>query len=87
MRKEIIKRNAELAAEERQRKVEDAMRITEKKEEKETANRALRDAMYTARYAEPTKAKLMSQPAAEAAALAGVTQLVQPPAPSPYRIP
>ena len=87
MRKEIIQKNAALAQEERQRKVEDAMRITEKKEEKETANRALRDAMYTARYAEPTKAKLMSQPTAEAAQLAGVAQLVAPPPPSPYRIP
>ena len=41
---------------------------------KETANRALRDAMYTARYAEPGKAKLMQQPTAEAASLAGATK-------------
>jgi len=64
------------------------MKITEKKEEKEQANRALRDSMYTARYAEPEKAKLMSQPTQEAAAIAGV--MVQPSVPtavSPYRLP
>jgi len=88
MRKEIIKKNAEIANAERERKVEDAMKITEKKEEKEQANRALRDSMYTARYAEPEKAKLMSQPTQEAAAIAGV--MVQPSVPtavSPYRLP
>merc|ERR1719310_1464171 len=85
MRKEIIKKNAELASEERARKVEDAMRITEKKEEKEAANRALRDAMYTARYAEPAKAKLMNQPSAEAAQLSGVAGMIPAPTPSPYR--
>merc|ERR1719440_396536 len=78
-RKAIVQKNLETAEEERRRKVNDAMRITEKKEEKETANRALRDAMYTARYAEPNKAKLMSQPTAQAAELAGVTSLVAPP--------
>ena len=59
----------------------------EKKEEKEAASRALRDAMYTARYADATKAKLMTQPTAEAAAMAGVTAYLAPPPPSPYRIP
>jgi hypothetical protein len=87
MRNEIVKKNNLTAHEERQRKLEDAMRITELKEEKEAANRALRDAMYTARFAEPAKAKLMSQPIAEAAQLSGVTQLMPPVAPSPYKIP
>ena len=66
--------------------LEDAMRITELKEEKETANRALRDAMYTSRYAEPGKAKLMSQSLHEAAEATGVAALLTAPGPSPYRI-
>jgi len=88
MRKDIIKKNAEIANAERERKVEDAMKITEKKEEKERANRELRDSMYTARYAEPEKAKLMSQPTQEAAAIAGVMVMpAVPTAVSPYRLP
>jgi len=64
------------------------MKITEKKEEKERANRELRDSMYTARYAEPDKAKLMSQPVQDAAAIAGVTVMPSvPTAVSPYRLP
>ena len=59
------------------------MKITEKREEKERANRELRDAMYTSRFADPDKAKLMSQPLQEAAAIAGVT-VGQLPV-SPYR--
>jgi len=86
MRNEIVKRNTATAHEERQRKLEDAMRITELKEEKETANRALRDAMYTSRYAEPGKAKLMSQSLHEAAEATGVAALLTAPGPSPYRI-
>jgi len=86
MRNDVVKRNKDAGAEERTRKLEDAMRITELKEEKETANRALRDAMYTARYAEPGKAKLMSQSLQEAAEATGVAQLIAPPGPSPYRI-
>jgi len=82
-RKDIIKKNCEYAGAERERKVEDAMKITEKREEKERANRELRDAMYTSRFADPDKAKLMSQPLQEAAAIAGVT-VGQLPV-SPYR--
>ena len=83
-RKDIIKKNNEAAAAERERKLEDAMKITEKKEERETANRALRDSMYTSRYAEPDKAKLMSQPIPEAAMMAGIT--LATPGPSPYKM-
>ena len=60
------------------------MKIAEKREEKESANRAVRDAMYTSRYADPEKAKLMSQPLQEAAAIAGV--VVQSTAVTPYRL-
>ena len=44
-----------VAGEERQRKVNDAMLALEKKEELETAKRAVRDSMYTARYADSNK--------------------------------
>ena len=87
MRTQIIKRNTELAAEERARKLEDAMKITEKKEEKEAANRALRDAMYTSRYAEPQKVKMMTQPIEEAALAIGLKVDAVTASPSPYRIP
>ena len=60
------------------------MKITEKRDEKERANRELRDAMYTARFADPEKAKLMSQPLNEAAAIAGVQVAANPV--SPYRL-
>ena len=86
MRKEIIKRNADTAAAERERKVQDAMRIMEKKEEREAANRALRDAMYTSRYADSNKTALMSQPLEEAANATGVSMLLPPAGPSPYRL-
>ena len=86
-RESIVNKNKELAGNERQLKVEHNMQIMEKKEEKEAASRALRDAMYTARYADAGKAKLMTQPTAEAAAIAGVTAYLAPPPPSPYRIP
>ena len=87
MREDIAKKNAHLAQEERNRKVEDAMKITEKKEEKEAANRALRDAVWTARYADQAKVKIMTQPAEEAAAQIGLTFQTATGAPSPYRIP
>ena len=83
-RKDIIKKNNESAAQERERKVEDQMKITEVREAKEAANRSLRDSMYTSRYAEPEKAKLMSQPLAEAAAVAGINLAI--PGPSPYKM-
>jgi len=57
----------------------------EKKEEFGTAKRALRDSMYTSRYAGPEKAKIMGQGIQEAAVLAGVSAS-PPSAPSPYRI-
>lgn len=85
-RKEIIKRNQEVAGEERERKVKDAMEATEKKEQIEAAKRAVRDSMYTARYADPNKAKVMAQSLAEAAALTGVSSQITPPPPSPYRL-
>ena len=55
------------------------------KEEVQAAKRALRDAFYTARYAEPNKAKLMSQPTNEAAEQLALP--FQPPPPSPYKLP
>ena len=70
---------------ERQRKVNDALMALEKKEEFGTAKRALRDSMYTSRYAGPEKAKIMGQGIQEAAVLAGVSAS-PPSAPSPYRI-
>ena len=62
------------------------MLALEKKEELGTAKRAIRDSMYTARYADPNKAKLMGQSLQEAAALTGVSASVPPPPPSPYRL-
>ena len=64
----------------------DAMLALEKKEELETAKRAIRDSMYTARYADPDKAKIMGQNVQEAAALTGVSASIAPPPPSPYRL-
>jgi capsular polysaccharide biosynthesis protein len=84
MRKEIIEKNKALVQQERERKVQDAMRIVEKKEEREAANRSLRDAMYTSRYADANKTAVMSQPLEEAAAAAGLAEVV--PVPSPYRL-
>ena len=83
-RKEVIKTKSTMAGAERERKVEDAMKITEKREERERANRELRDAMYTSRFADPEKAKLLSQPRAEAAQIAGVT--IAPLPVTPYRL-
>ena len=62
------------------------MLALDKKGELATAKRAIRDSMYTARYAAPDKAKLMGQSIEEAAMLTGVTSRVAPPPPSPYRI-
>jgi len=86
MRKLHAKKNQDLAAEERQRKVEDAMRIAEKSLERQEANSALRLAMYTAKYADPAKATLMGQPIQEAAQLSGVAQLMPASAPTPYQL-
>ena len=83
-RKEVIKTKSTMAGAERERKVEDAMKITEKREERERANRELRNAMYTSRFADPEKAKLLSQPRAEAAQIAGVT--IAPLPVTPYRL-
>ena len=66
--------------------MKDAMEATEKKEQIEAAKRAVRDSMYTARYADPNKAKVMAQSLAEAAALTGVSSQITPPPPSPYRL-
>jgi len=85
-RKDVVKKNQEVAEEERRRKVNDAMVALEKTEETIAAKRALRDARYTARYVDPTKAKLMGQPHMEAAQAAGVAMLVQPLGPSPYKL-
>ena len=49
------------------------MKIAEGRERVENQNRELRDAVYTSRYCDPEKAKLMSQPLQEAAAIAGVS--------------
>jgi len=84
-RKDIIKRNGEHAGAERERKVEDAMKIAEMREGTVNQKRELRDAMYTSRYADAEKTKLMSQPLQEAAAITGLT--LQPPSASPqYRL-
>ena len=86
-RKEIIKRNQELAGETRQRKVNDAMVAMEKKEELDLAKKAVRDSMYTARYADANKAKIMGQSMQEATALTGVAAALPTPMPTPYKIP
>jgi hypothetical protein len=83
-RKDIIEKNKQVAEAEKARKVQDAMRIMEKKEEREAANRALRDAMYTSRYADAEKTAVMSQPVEEAAIATGVS--VNATVPSPYRL-
>ena len=85
-RKNVVAKNLSDANEERTKKVNDAMLITEKKEEVETAKRATRDAMYTAKYAAKEKAKIMGQPASEAAVLVGISLDALPPPPSPYRL-
>lgn len=60
------------------------MKIAERKEQMERLLREQRDMMYSTKYADPEKAKLMSQPLNEAASLAGIT--VQPKIASPYRL-
>ena len=85
-RKEIARKKQEAAAEERKKKVNDAMVALEKKDAAKEQKKALRDARYTARYVAPEKAKLMGQPANEAASLTGVNLLVQAPGPSPYKL-
>ncbi len=65
------------------------MRIAEKKTAQQEANRQLRDAMYTSRFAEPSKARMMMAPLAEAAAGAGLSTTspgTNRPN-SPYRLP
>ena len=62
------------------------MKITATREDQEKANRDLRDSMYTSRYADSEKAKLMSQPLQEAAALTGITVSPVNAPPSPYRL-
>ena len=64
----------------------DAMQALEKKEELETAKRAIRDSMYISRYAAADKAKLMGESLHDAAAMTGVAAAVAPPPPSPYRL-
>jgi hypothetical protein len=64
------------------------MKITANKEAKEAANREVRDALFSSRYAEEEKVKLMSTPdLGEAAKLIGMSL----PAPSmegaAYRLP
>ena len=79
-----MKRNQEVAAAEREKKVHNAMVATEKKEEAEAAKRAVRDANFSSRYAPLEKAKIMGMDMHAAAEQAGVTMRVPPPPPSPY---
>ena len=62
------------------------MLAMEKKEEHETAKRALRDSMYTSRYADSSKAKIMGQGIKDAAMLTGLSASGTAWSPSPYRL-
>jgi len=85
-RKEIIKKNQDVAQEIRKKKDELQLKQLDQKVEYEQQNRALRDKTYQARYANAEKAKLMGQPIAEAAQVTGVAAILPPVPPSPYKL-
>jgi len=85
VRKDLIKKNAEKVNEEKERKLTDAMKVAESREERVKTARGVRDAIYSSRYADSEKTKLMSQSPQEAAALTGIMVSPSPMSPQ-YRL-
>jgi len=91
-RKDLIKKNHAVASTERARKEEDAVAITKKKHEEDLAKKAVRDGVYSHRWASPEKTRVMRQasrsksPQKIARDAGLVVSPLLPDAPSPYRM-
>ena len=84
--------HAQVASTERARKEEDAVAITKKKHEEDLAKKAVRDGVYSHRWASPEKTRVMRQasrsksPQKIARDAGLVVSPLLPDAPSPYRM-